>query len=415
MTLPSRQTPQADPASEAGDLIARVGIFVLAVAVPIAGVFSRRVIFSLPPIGVVLILIGALLRQRRADIREAFAPILSLSGLSLLFIIVWSGASLLWTPMLSSGSSRFFRMAITLGLIVFAGGLSPRRTRTSNLYLAPMGVAIASVALLVEAFWPRTQLAAQSMSLDDSTLARASVGVLILLWPAMTALAVRERWRTAVALAILAALSIVAVGSPFAIAAAVGGFIVFGLARLNPQRTAVVCAYATAAAIVTAPFVLLALGGLAQKLFAHSNSFAAIESISDFILKQGVHVVTGHGLDALADAASVDAPELARRSSVFEVWYELGALGALAQAALAVGAFLWSARTPQPMAAYAIAALAVGVLLSVAVLPTSQLWWLTLCALAALSFVFAKRGRYRTRRPLAPQVSAGESQQTLGV
>ena len=58
----------ADPAQEAAGLLIRLGVAVLAIGVPCGAIFSRRLIFSMVPVGAALVLLGVVLSPRRADL-----------------------------------------------------------------------------------------------------------------------------------------------------------------------------------------------------------------------------------------------------------------------------------------------------------------------------------------------------------
>ena len=68
--------PFDDPAQQAAGLLLRLGIAIIAIGAPLGSVFSRRLIFSLVPVGVVLILLAILLdpqRRQMERLREVLA------------------------------------------------------------------------------------------------------------------------------------------------------------------------------------------------------------------------------------------------------------------------------------------------------------------------------------------------------
>ena len=68
--LATRRRLSEDPAAAAAGLILRLGIAILALAVPCGAVISRRLLFVLMPVGAALMLIGGLLQpgERIADL-----------------------------------------------------------------------------------------------------------------------------------------------------------------------------------------------------------------------------------------------------------------------------------------------------------------------------------------------------------
>jgi hypothetical protein len=407
MLQPSRSRSITDPAKDAGDLIVRLGLFVLAVGIPCAAVVSRRAIFSLTPIGAVLLLVSALLTQRRAGARQTLASFLSPIAVGLIFLALWSGLSLAWTPWLDAGASRFLRTAGTLLIVALAGVLSPQRTKTPNLYLLPFGVGVAGLAIVAMVIFRHEQLVEQGVSLDDSTLARASVGVLMLAWPSLAALAVRERWIPAGAVGCAAAAAVLAVGSPFAIIGLAAGAAALVLSLVRARTVAFLCAVLVGIIFALAPLLALVAGALVERLPNIPSALAWTPALSSFVRSEGLRLLTGHGLDTASRAAAAGAvPSAIAHSMVFEAWYELGALGALMAGFVSFLAFRDAASAPRPMPSFAVAALVCGLTLSVLELPTAQLWWISLVSVAGLFFAVVKRGRYRTQRPRVSLVSA---------
>jgi hypothetical protein len=256
------------------------------------------------------------------------------------------------------------------------------------------------VAILFLAVYDRTQLVTDGVSLDNSTLARASVGVLTLGWPALAGLAARERRGLAALLSLVGAAAVIAVGSAPAVAALAVGVVTFTAAAARPKAAARLFAAATVALFIFGPLVVFALGALIAQT-PHAPAFLqTVPPLAAFIKHEGLRLVTGHGYDAAARlSAQGPVPGAAADSLVFEVWYELGLLGAITLAFVVARAFLKAAEAPAAIAPFLLAALASALTLSVAALSTAQAWWVTLASVSGLLFVVAKRGRYQTRRP----------------
>ena len=94
--IPSRSFN--DPARQAAALLVRLGIAVLALGVPVGALWSRRLIFTLMPVGAALILLGVLLDPKGAHIERVRTAIITPLGLAALFVLGWSFLSLVWTP-----------------------------------------------------------------------------------------------------------------------------------------------------------------------------------------------------------------------------------------------------------------------------------------------------------------------------
>ena len=94
-------------------------------------------------------------------------------------------------------------------------------------------------------------------------------------------------------------------------------------------------------------------------------------------------------------------PPNAPNSLLFEIWYDLGIIGALAGAAALYFSAMRAGREDPPLvpaimalyaSAFALACLGVG---------TAQMWWFTALVAVVLVFVATERGQFRTKRPKA--------------
>ena len=89
--------------------------------------------------------------------------------------------------------------------------------------------------------------------------------------------------------------------------------------------------------------------------------------------------LTGHGFDMITRAVmSGFIPADAPRSLLFEIWYELGLVGALAAALLFLGGSLAAGKASQALAPFLLAAITTGFVISIWEMDATQLWWITL-------------------------------------
>jgi hypothetical protein len=391
-----------DPAKEGSGQLIRLGVAVLAIGVPGGAIFSRRLVFSLMPVGAALVLLGVALSPKRADLERLRDVMSSPAGLTAFFLLGWAGLTLLWTPFANLAAERYFKTAGTLLLAALTAGCLPSHTKTSNLYLLPIGVGAAALATLAVAVFalPGTM----PPDIESSTLDRAALTLTMLLWPALGALAVRDRWASAGALAVAVAVAIIAVWTPTALAALSFGAITFSLATTAPQRVGRVLGLAFGSVIVLAPAIPLALAPLCR---TGASAFSkAILTAEQLVYSEGLRLLTGHGLDAAQRSIGIGyLPASTPRSAVFEVWYEFGLVGALALALLVVLAFRGASMSPRPASAFLLAGLVCGVIIGLAGLVTAQLWWLTLLAVAGVQFALVVKGQYRSVRPPAKTLS----------
>jgi hypothetical protein len=391
-----------DPARQAAGLLIRLGVAVLAIGTPCAAVVSRRLIFTMMPVGAALILLGVLLDPKRVDLAELRRAVLSPMGMTALFLLFWMGLSLVWTPFPSQAGERYIKSAGTALLAAAAAASLPAHTKTSNLYLLPVGLAAAAFATFVVAIMAPAPPAA---NLESSTIDRASLTLIMLMWPALAALAVRERWASAGALAVAVAIAAITVWTPLALAALAVGAITFALATSAPQRVGLVLGGALAAVVLLAP--LLALG-LAPLVPGDGALASTLRAGAQIVASEGLRLLPGHGFDTALRSIGIGyLPANTPRTVVFEIWYELGLVGAVAASALVFLAFRGAGAASKSAAPFLLATLVCGLTIGLSGLVTAQLWWVTLLAVAGAQFALVVKGLYRSVRPAAQVVSAG--------
>ena len=401
-----------DPSLDAAQLLVRLGIALLAIAVPCGAVVSRRLIFSLMPVGGVLILIGMALAPSRRSFGQFRAAVFSSTGLTALFLVGWSGLSLAWTPFAADATENFFKISATALLAACVAAFVPDRTKTSNLYLLPIGTAAAALATVIVALLGSQNL--QGPDLEGSTLARSAVGLIVVAWPALGALAVRERWISAVALAIAVVIAAIAVWTPIALGAFAVAALTFSFAMTNPARVSRLLAGIFAALFILAPALPLVLAIVVPPRWATSGSFATILTWANIVRGEGLRLITGHGIDAATRGTIAGfLPAATPTSILFQVWYELGIVGAFTAAALVVRAFIAAGRTPGTIAPFLLAGLVCGLTITIAGLSPAQLWWVSQLCVVAIAFAVVAKGQYRTVRPAAQLVNDAPPPQAI--
>ena len=115
-------------------------------------------------------------------------------------------------------------------------------------------------------------------------------------------------------------------------------------------------------------------------------------------------LITGHGLDeARLGVTTGFLPPHTPRTMLFEVWYDLGLLGAAALAALvSIGLRLAGEAAPH-VAPPLLGGLVATLTIAVAGVATVELWFVTLVCLQAIAFGLLARAS-RNSRPLAGDV-----------
>ena len=400
-----------DPALDAGDLLVRIGLALLAVVVPVSVIVSRRALFTLIPVGTALVLIGGMLLPH-VDVRHRLRAILvSMPGLSGAALLAWCVLSLLWTPFPGDAAERLWKLGATLALVALTVSLLPDRTKTSNLYLFPIGVALASLATLVVMLL--TPAGFMAMQPEDSNPERSAISLVVLVWPAIGALAVRDRWAAAAALAVAVTLAAMSAWTSVALAALAIGALIFAAATFHPGRVARVLGLLATALVLLAPMLPFVLQGPLALLAARfggpspvlGDVSASVQNWATVVMSDPVRLLTGHGFDISSRAISSEfIPPPAPRSFLFEIWYELGAVGAVTAAIVTAGAFRAVNRASSVVAPFLLAELAAGLSVVFWGTDTTQLWWMTFLGVASVAFVHVVRGQYRVERPVVQAV-----------
>ncbi len=402
----SKQKAYQDPAAGAANLVLRLGVLVLTVGTPCAAVVSRRLLFVLMPVGAVLMLIGAFLqpgaveRLQRHLATAVGSPIL----LASVFLLAWTGLSLLWTPYVDLAIERYIKTLGTALLVGVGVAALPDHIRASNSNLVSIGTAAASLAIIIVAFVAPQVVRATDP--DGTTLQRATIGVVVLLWPALNALVLRDRIASAGSLAIVASVAVALVWTPMALVALIVGLLTFSLAVSNPTVTGRVLGGFVALLILLAPLIPIVFSPLLPNRIDPNGLAALLFDWGTVVRSEGLRLVTGHGFDAAIRALVAGIlPPRTPRGLLFDVWYELGVTGAAALAALFWFAFQSAARFGRNMAPFALAALASVCGIGISGLAGAQLWWMTLLAIVALTFAIVLRGQFSTERVQAQVVA----------
>ena len=379
-----------DPAEKAALLLFRIGLAILCIILPVASVFSRRAIVVIAPIGAIILIMSAFMMKGHLDaVARIKTTILSPAGMAAIFLIIWSAASLLWTPFPSPAAERLFRVVGTAGLAIAAIIALPHRMRASNLYLLAMGVGLAALTALCV-------ILLKGHLGDPIVLERAAVLITLLAWPAVTWLSIKQRSVASMGISGgVGALAIVLQG-PAVLPALLTGAILLGGAMNNLRAAAVALMSAVTVLVMGAPLIALALSSLTPQ---ESGFGRTMQIWADVILADPTRLLTGHGLEtALRNRISQALDTLAPNSLLFEIWYELGLLGAMAMTCAIVFSIDKISRLGRVIGPFALGCMGFAFSLSIIGLSTSQTWWLTALATTCIAFAAVMNGEYRSPR-----------------
>jgi hypothetical protein len=400
MALHTRR-PTRDPAADAAVLLRRIGFGVLVLGAPIAAVLSRRGLVIAMPLGVALLVLARFLESDgREPLRRLSAALRRRSTGIAAFLLFWAGLSLIWTPFPAEASEQWASLAIN-GVVALLGVAAvPQRMRASNLYLLPIGCAGAALVALLYAL--RAQSPALAASALDQTVAERALLTLVVLAPSAIAwLHSRQRSLSAVILLGVTALAAILFGAWPALAALAVSTLVYLAAGKRLARTRDTLAVVLALLVAAAPVLPFLMRPLAKLLLGGTHPrVEAIRIWCRLVSDDPLRLITGHGLDTALRAVNAGlVPAGAPRGLLFEIWYELGFLGALALALLLISAVRATRRLEQAVAPGALATIAGAFTIAMLGLTSAQSWWLVSLGLAAITLVAVNQGQFRTVRP----------------
>lgn len=399
-------TPQADPSSDAAAMLRRLGFWLLFFATPLAALFARRAVVVLVPLAIILLVLAAVLdggsKLSGTRLRQRLASPGSIAGFLLLF---WAVLSLVWTPFLPEAAERLLNIVGML-LMAVAGYLAlPDRMRSANLYILPVGVALTALAAIGLGLRPGTV-----GDLDGQSLERGLVVLVLFVWPAITWLHTRGRNMEALFLAVAVALASLIGPTPLPLQGLAAGALIFAVTAIAPSVGVLLTAAIMAGLLLLAPMIPIVLKPLAADVLGpRAELTTSLEVWRSIVLGEPLRLITGHGLETALRGRFVGLlPANAPSTILFEIWYELGLVGAAAAALVLFATAAGSAGDRPPLVPGVMATFATAYAFGCLGIGTAQVWWITALVIVVLFFVAIERGQFRTKRPKAT-LRAGRS------
>jgi hypothetical protein len=397
MIRPVSQT--ANPSADAAAMLRRLGFAILFFAVPLAALFTRRALVVMAPLAVILLVLASVLD---GSARHAWDKLTRLAaspgGVAGLVLLIWAGLSLLWTPFLPQASERLLN--ITGMILMGLGGYLavPERMRSANLYLLPVGVGLAALIAIPLAITRGSRFDPEGLSLE-----RGMLMLVLLLWPAIAWLHSRGRNLEALGLALAVAVCSLLTRDGLPLYGLAAGAIVFVITAWNPAFGSRLTGFVMAGLLLFAPVLPFILGPVATSLLGASSPMVlGLEAWRKIILDEPLRLLTGHGLEtALRGRFFGLVPPSAPSTLLFEIWYELGLVGAVAGSVLLYQAVVGAKSHRATVAPGIMAAFACTYALGCLGIGTTQVWWFTALVVLVLIFVAIERGQFRTKRPKA--------------
>jgi hypothetical protein len=390
--------PLADPSADAAAMLRRLGFAILFFAIPLGALLTRRAVVVLAPVAVVLLVLAWALDGGARNARERLLDTLvSPGGLAGSILLFWTALSLVWTPFVPEASERLLNIIGMIAMAVLGYLALPERMRSANLYLLPVGVGLSALAGMILAW------RGSSLDPDGQNLERGMIVLVLFVWPAVAWLHSRGRNIEALALAVMVAIAALLTADSPALPGLAMGAVVFALTTFNQSAGARITASLMAGLLLLGPMVPFILKPLAKfGLGAGSAAGASLDVWRRIVLNEPLRLLTGHGLEtALRGRIFGLVPPAAPSTFLFEVWYELGLVGAVAGAVLLYRAALAAGRQRPTLGPGILAAFATAFALACLGIGTALVWWFTALVVVMLIFVAVERGQFRTTRPKA--------------
>jgi hypothetical protein len=396
----ARSTPVlANPSADAAAVLRRVGFAILFFVIPMSALFARRAVVALAPLAVILLVIAAVLDGAAKHAVQKFGAVVrSTGGLAGAVLLLWTGLALIWTPFLPQASERLLNIAV-MAVMGLAGYLAlPDRMRSANLYILPVGVGLAALIGMSLALWGTGDLDPEGQSFG-----RGMIVLVLLLWPAVTWLHSRGRNLEAIVLALIVALGTLFADDALALQGLAAGALVFALTAIGPVYGSRLTATVLAGLLLAAPALPFLLKPPAESLLGPKAPLVAtLGTWHTIILNDPLRLITGHGLETSLRGRLIGlVPPTAPSGILFEVWFELGLVGAAAGTVMLYRSVVGAGGHRPMLGPGIMAAFATAFALGCLGIGTAQVWWFTLLVVVVLVFVTIERGQFRTKRPKA--------------
>jgi hypothetical protein len=400
------KSARADEAADAAQFLTRIAYVVLALAAPTGLVLHPIAIFILFPVGIVLIALAALLDPPATLSERLRAALVSWPVWLGLGALAWATLSILWTPFPIAAGQHALKLAGWALAVAVALSLPREHARATDLYVFPMGMALGMATIL--AVWIAVR---QGAPLDVGRILDGGVSIATLLFSSMGGLAARGRNGWARLLLILAFVFVFAIGSTPTMLALLVGFAALSFAVSDLDRTSVDLSWLAAGIILLAPILVLIAEPIARvimnaKLPTLPPPYPSLALTSTIVKHDYLRLVIGHGFETVARAIRDGVlPPQTPNSLLFQVWYELGLVGALLASAGAWFGFRAIGRAPPRLAPYLAAALSCNLTLAALCSSLADMNWFTTLAIAVIVADVAARSQYRTSRPSASHLA----------
>ncbi len=388
-----------DPAKGAARILGWFGFAMLMVAAPLVGVLSRRALFICLPIGAAILACSYVLSVSSEGLRTLRRALVTPVGRAGTFLVGWAGLSIVWTAFPEIAAPRYLAALATVLIATVVVAHLPERRAPPTLYLLPGGLALTAIATVALSLAGPASFHGGT-EFDPSLIERSAIVLTVLVWPAVGALETFSRHTWSIALVILVAVTLFAAGAPIAAAVFALGAIAFAQCIDAPKRSARSAAAVFGALILLAPLLPFLLAPLVQVVPGVGRStIAAMTDWRELIRLDVVRLITGHGLDSTRNGVMAGyLPPHTPRSMLFEAWYDLGMLGALALAAVFVFAMSAAGNAAPTVAPSLLGGMVATLGITIFGVATVEVWFVTLVGLQSVALGLLARAS-RGERP----------------
>ena len=396
--MPLQKTPSPQPAASAARLLRRVGFFVLAAA-PLLSMASRRGFVIAVPFGSILLIMATLIESETNKPWQSIGRMaVSICGIAGLFVLLWAGLSLIWTPFKSEAMARLANMTGLVVLVMTTVASLPVHSRASNLHLLAIGLGGAIVLANGLSIW---SLNDPDLVIDPLFTERLPLFASVLLFPCIGWLHSRQRFGGALMLLVFTGSFLILHDAYAALFSLTLGIVFYGLAVWRATWCRWLSGMMTIGLLVLAPVLPFVLRPLTKWAFGATDlNVDALRAWGRLVQREPLRLMTGHGFDVTARAKAAGLIEpTAPRGLLFELWYDLGLLGVVGVAIVLMMIIRASSKSAPVLAPGILATLICAFSLTVLGQVALQSWWVTLIGLVVIMWFAIEQGQYHTIRP----------------
>ncbi len=396
--MPLQKTPSPQPAASAARLLRRVGFFVLAAA-PLLSMASRRGFVIAVPFGSILLIMATLIESETNNPWQSIGRMaVSICGIAGLFVLLWAGLSLIWTPFKSEAMARLANMIGLVVLVMTTVASLPVHSRASNLHLLAIGLGGAIVLANGLSIWSIND---PDLVIDPLFTERLPLFASVLLFPCIGWLHSRQRFGGALMLLVFTGSFLILHEAYAALFSLTLGIVFYGLAVWRATWCRWLSGMMTIGLLVLAPVLPFVLRPLTKWAFGATDlNVDALRAWGRLVQREPLRLMTGHGFDVTARAKAAGLIEpTAPRGLLFELWYDLGLLGVVGVAIVLLMIIRASSKSAPVLAPGILATLICAFSLTVLGQVALQSWWVTLIGLVVIMWFAIEQGQYHTIRP----------------